>query len=92
MPLARAIMAIRFTPEVLGTQFHPEADGEGMLRYMLTDERKEQVITTYGEDKYHEMVELLSDPSTIEYTESVIVPNFLQQALEHIGALAPVSR
>lgn len=92
VPLARAIMAIRFTPEVLGTQFHPEADGEGMLRYMLTDERKEQVITTYGEEKYHEMVELLSDPSTIEYTESVIVPNFLQQAIEHIGAFAPVSR
>lgn len=92
VPLARAIMAIRFTPEVLGTQFHPEADGEGMLRYMLTDERKEQVVTTYGEEKYHEMVELLSDPGTIEYTESVIVPNFLQQAIEHIGAFAPVSR
>jgi len=92
VPLARATMAIRFTPEVLGTQFHPEADGEGMLRYMLTDERKEQVITTYGEEKYHEMVELLSDPGTIEYTESVIVPNFLQQAIEHIGAAAPLSR
>ncbi|RZK36257.1 MAG: GMP synthase [Hymenobacter sp.] len=92
IPLARAIMAIRFAPEVLGTQFHPEADGEGMLRYMLTDERKEQVITTYGEDKYHEMVELLSDPSTIEYTESVIVPNFLQQALERITAPVPVGR
>lgn len=92
IPLARAIMAIRFTPEVLGTQFHPEADGEGMLRYMLTDERKEQVITTYGEEKYHEMVELLSDPSTIEYTESVIVPNFLQQALERITAPVPVGR
>ena len=85
VPLARAIMAIRFTPEVLATQFHPEADGEGMLRYMLTDERKQQVITTYGEEKYHEMVELLSDPGTIEYTESVIVPNFLQQAIERVS-------
>jgi homoserine O-succinyltransferase len=92
IPLARAVMAIRFSPEVLGTQFHPEADGEGMLRYMLTDERKQQVITTYGEDKYHEMVDLLSDPSTIEYTESVIVPNFLQQAIERITALETVGR
>nr|GFC77995.1 hypothetical protein [Tanacetum cinerariifolium] len=55
VPLARAVMAIRFSPEVLGTQFHPEADGEGMLRYMLTEERKQQVITAYGEDKYHDM-------------------------------------
>jgi GMP synthase-like glutamine amidotransferase len=32
--LERAIMAIRFSKEVFGTQFHPEADGEGMLRYL----------------------------------------------------------
>lgn len=81
IPLARAIMALRFSPEILGTQFHPEADGEGMLRYMLTDERKQQVITAYGEDKYHEMVNLLASPATIEVTEGVIIPTFLQRAL-----------
>ncbi len=81
IPLARAVMALRFSKEILGTQFHPEADGEGMLRYMLTDERKQQVITAYGEDKYHEMVRLLADPTTIELTESVIVPTFLRQAI-----------
>jgi homoserine O-succinyltransferase len=81
IPLARAIMALRFSPEIIGTQFHPEADGEGMLRYMLTDERKQQVITAYGEDKYHEMVNLLASPDTIEVTEGVIIPTFLQRAL-----------
>lgn len=81
IPLARAIMALRFSPEIVGTQFHPEADGEGMLRYMLTDERKQQVITAYGEDKYHEMVRLLANPSTIELTESIIIPNFMRLAL-----------
>ena len=89
VPLARAIMAIRFTPEVLGTQFHPEADGEGMLRYMLTDERKQQVITAYGEAKYEEMVRLLADPNTIEHTESVVLPTFLRRALAHL-VLVPV--
>lgn len=84
VPLARAIMAIRFTPEVFGTQFHPEADGEGMLRHMLTEERKQQVITTYGEAKYHEMVHLLANPDTIEHTESIIVPNFLRRAIERV--------
>ncbi|MGI4823465.1 MAG: type 1 glutamine amidotransferase [Janthinobacterium lividum] len=87
VPLARAIMAIRFTPEVLGTQFHPEADGEGMLRYMLTDERKQQVITAYGEDKYDEMVRLLSDPDTIERTEAIIVPTFLRRAMAQLEQL-----
>jgi homoserine O-succinyltransferase len=84
VPLARAIMAIRFTPEVLGTQFHPEADGEGMLRYMLTEERKQQVIRAYGEAKYDEMVRLLADPTTIEHTESIILPTFLRRALAHL--------
>ncbi|AMR29627.1 GMP synthase [Hymenobacter psoromatis] len=82
VPLARAVMALRFSNEIMGTQFHPEADGEGMLRYMLTDERKQQVITAYGEEKYHEMVRLLADPNTIEFTGSVIVPAFLRRAVE----------
>ena len=84
VPLARAIMALRFSPEIIGTQFHPEADGEGMLRYMLTDERKQQVITAYGEDKYHEMVSLLALPETIELTEGIIIPTFLQRALDSL--------
>jgi hypothetical protein len=82
-------MAIRFTPEVFGSQFHPEADGEGMLRYMLTAERKQQVVSTYGEAKYEEMVRLLANPDTIERTESVIVPTFLRRALAQIGQLSP---
>lgn len=88
--LERAAMAIRFTPEVIGTQFHPEADGEGMLRYMRTEERKQQVINLYGEDKYREMVLLLADPDTIAFTESIIVPTFLRRALAHLGQLTAV--
>lgn len=89
VPLARAVMAIRFTPEVFGTQFHPEADGEGMLRYMLTEERRQQVIEAHGEEKYHEMVRLLADPDTIERTESIVVPTFLRRAIERVRELAP---
>ena len=85
--LERAVMAIRFTPEVFGTQFHPEADGEGMLRYMRSDERKQQVISTYGETKYDEMVRLLADPATIERTEAIIVPTFLRRAVAQLGQL-----
>ena len=82
VPLDRALMAIRFTPEIFGTQFHPEADGDGMLRYLLTDEKKAQVIANHGEAKYHEMVAMLRDHHTIERTESVIIPTFLRQATQ----------
>ena len=90
VPLARAVMAIRFTPEVFGTQFHPEADGEGILRYMRTDERKRQVVNTFGEAKYDEMVRLLADPTTIERTEAIIVPTFLRRAVAQLGQLTAV--
>jgi len=36
--LERAIMAIRFSKEVFGTQFHPEADGIGMSKYLSSTE------------------------------------------------------
>ena len=81
VPLDRAIMALRFTPEVVGTQFHPEADGTGMLHYMLTTERREQVIETHGEKKYNTMVQLLQDPEAIERTNAVVVPTFLRRAI-----------
>ncbi|WP_375438105.1 type 1 glutamine amidotransferase [uncultured Hymenobacter sp.] len=88
VPLDRAIMAIRFTPEIIGTQFHPEADGEGMLRHFQTAEKREQIIANHGEAKYEEMVRLLQDPETIELTESLVIPTFLRQA---IAALVPTA-
>lgn len=81
VPLERAVMAIRFSNEVVGTQFHPEADNEGMLRYFLTDEKRNQIITNFGQDKYDEMVAYLQDPDKIALTESVILPGFLRQAI-----------
>jgi homoserine O-succinyltransferase/O-acetyltransferase len=82
VPLERAIMAIRFTPEIVGTQFHPEADAEGMHRYFKTEEKKQAVITNFGEKKYHSMIEQLEDPDKIMLTESVILPNFLEHAFQ----------
>lgn len=87
IPLERAIMAIRFTPEIIGTQFHPEADAEGMHRYFKTEEKRNAVIANYGEAKYHSMIEHLEDPDKIMFTESVILPNFLEHAFQEKFAL-----
>ncbi|WP_324678640.1 type 1 glutamine amidotransferase [Hymenobacter sp. GOD-10R] len=84
VPLEQALMAIRFTEEVFGTQFHPEADGEGMLRYMQTEEKRQSVIENYGEEKYYQMVELLQDPNAIELTESAILPTFLRTSIQSL--------
>jgi homoserine O-succinyltransferase len=78
--LERAVMAIRFSSEIIGTQFHPEADAEGMLRYFLREDKKESITANYGAEKYNDMITHLNDPDKIQMTESVIIPEFLKNA------------
>lgn len=82
--LERAVMAIRFSDEMFGTQFHPEADAEGMRRYFLQDEKKATVIKHHGEVKYYDMLEHLEDPDKIMLTESVMIPTFLKTSADAI--------
>ena len=82
--LERAIMAIRFSKEVFGTQFHPEADGIGMSKYLSSEDKKKTVIKTHGLEKYNDMIDKLDDPDKILLTESIIIPTFLKKASESI--------
>jgi len=84
--LPRALMGIRFSPEIVGTQFHPEADDEGMLRYFLSDEKRKQIVANFGQAKYDEMMTYLQDPNKIALTESVILPGFIRQAVRSLAA------
>jgi len=79
--LPRAMMAIRFSDYFFATQFHPEADAVGVKSLLLTEEKKEEVISEHGKDKYNEMLERLDDPDKIMHTQSTIIPNFLDQAI-----------
>jgi len=79
--LERCLMAIRFSEQIIGTQFHPEADPIGMKMYLLQDEKKTAIIKNHGEDKYLDMLNSLDDPNRITLTQSVILPNFLTEAI-----------
>ena len=83
--LDRAVMAMRFSPEIMGTQFHPEADNEGMLRYFLQPEKRNHIISNFGQEKYDDMVAYFQDPDKIALTESVILPGFLRQAIRTLS-------
>ena len=78
--LERAIMAIRFNENMVGTQFHPEADAVGMTLHLLTEDKKKTVIENFGEEKWESMIDHLNDPDKILYTYAHVLPNFLQQA------------
>ena len=82
VPLARAIMAVRFNDNMIGTPFHPEADATGMSMYLQREDRKATVIAEHGEEKWKSMIEQLDDPDKIRYTYSHIIPNFLDDALD----------
>jgi len=87
--LERAVMAIRFSNEIFGTQFHPEADAEGMLRYFLQEDKRNTIIANHGEAKYNDMITNLNDPEKILMTESVVIPSFLKNALNKIQIAHP---
>jgi GMP synthase-like glutamine amidotransferase len=87
VPLERAIMAIRFNPYMVGTQFHPEADAIGMSMYLQTEEKKKTVIASHGYEKWETMIEHLNDPDKILWTYSHILPNFLDLSVNHVLAI-----
>jgi len=91
IPLERAIMAIRFNEFMIGTQFHPEADAIGMSMYLQTEEKKKTVIENHGYEKWEQMIDHLNDPDKILWTYSHILPNFLDQSVNHIMQTEKIS-
>ncbi len=84
VPYERAVMAIRFSDHIIGTQFHPEADAIGMSLHLQTEKRKKLVIETHGEAKWKNMIEHLHDPDKILFTYAHVLPNFLHQAVAYL--------
>jgi homoserine O-succinyltransferase/O-acetyltransferase len=84
VPLERAVMAIRFNENMIGTQFHPEADAIGMSLYLQTEEKKKTVIENHGLEKWQSMIDHLNDPDKIMSTYAHILPNFLNSALSKL--------
>ena len=79
--LPRAMMAIRYNEYFIATQFHPEADADGMQLYLSRTDKKTEVVNEHGIEKYNEMMARLDDPDKITLTQNTIIPNFLDQAV-----------
>lgn len=80
IPYERAVMAIRFSNAIFGTQFHPEVDSDGMHKYLLRNDKKELVVSRHGEKKYLQMLQMLNDPDKIKLTQHTVLPQFLRYA------------
>jgi len=82
--LERAVMAIRFSEEIFGTQFHPEANPAGMIENLKDEKNKQAMIENFGMEKYLETVDRMDDEDKIMLTQSQILPRFLQFAKKNV--------
>ncbi|MFA9189251.1 GMP synthase [Flavobacterium sp. FBOR7N2.3] len=77
----RAIMAVRFTDHLVGTQFHPEADPISFLAHLRNKDVKEKIRKMKGKRKFRNMLEDLVDDDKIYRTNEILIPNFLRSAI-----------
>ena len=82
--LERAMMGIRISDEIIGTQFHPEADISSMEHHFMQPDRQKQVIDEYGEKKLKEMIDHIKNPDNITLTQDTVIPNFLDNAMSKL--------
>lgn len=82
--LERALMAIRFSDEIFGTQFHPEANPAGMLENLKDESNKQAMISSFGMEKYLETLDRIDDEDKIILTQKEILPSFLKMAQDKI--------
>lgn len=82
--LERAVMAVRFSDEIFGTQFHPEASPEALIENLKDDKNREAMIENFGMEKYLETMDRIDDEDKIILTRNQILPRFLQWAKKNI--------
>ena len=85
--LERAIMAVRFSEEFFGTQFHPEADPIGMLKRFRETDKSNHVVSQYGEEKYQRMIDDLHDPNKMGLTHDTVLPTFISDSISKVKKL-----
>lgn len=82
--LERAVMAVRFSDEIFGTQFHPEANPESMIENLKDEHNKASMIESFGMEKYLETLDRMNDEDKIILTQAQILPRFLEFAKNNI--------
>ncbi|MEG0925252.1 MULTISPECIES: type 1 glutamine amidotransferase [Chryseobacterium] len=82
--LERAVMAVRFSDEIFGTQFHPEASPQALIENLKDDKNREAMIENFGMEKYLETMDRIDDEDKIILTRNQILPRFLQFAKKNI--------
>ena len=82
IPLERAIMALAFSKNMTGVQFHPEAETNELIHYFHREDIKQPIVENFGLKKWDTIIDALEHPSLIEDTYTKMIPNFLNNAIK----------
>ena len=79
-----ALMAMKISDEIYGTQYHPEADPESMIYHLKKEENKKLVVDRFDEERYNQMLDYLEQPDKIKLTRKTVLPTFLNNAINSL--------
>jgi len=80
VPYERAVMAVRVSPEMVGTQFHPESDPASIQWHLNHPGKKNRIIERWGMAKYRQMQCLAGNAYAVARTQGIIIPGFINYA------------
>jgi homoserine O-succinyltransferase/O-acetyltransferase len=80
VPYERAIMALRISAEMVGTQFHPESDPASFRWHLQHPAKKNRIIEQWGMAKYRQMQRLADSVEAVARTQGIIIPGFINSA------------
>lgn len=80
----RAVMAVRISPEMVGTQFHPEIGSASMQWQLRNPEQKKRFIEQWGMAKYRQIQSLANNPDAMARTQRIIIPGFIDYAFREL--------
>jgi GMP synthase-like glutamine amidotransferase len=86
-----ALMAVRFSDEMYGTQFHPEAHPDGMVYYLNRADKRDMILSRYGKEVYDTMMHNALDPGRLTATRDHILPGFIRSAADSVMAFSDAS-
>lgn len=76
------LLGLSFAPGILGTQFHPEADRQGLRAWVYSEEQAAEFKKIYGDALYQRMLKTLDDPSRVARTFAIFVPTWLHERFD----------
>jgi len=75
---------MRISPEIVGTQFHPEADPVGMAHHFSQETQRNGIIQKHGLAKFEQIMKRLDDANYLQRTYDRFIPSFIQNAVANL--------